>query len=229
MTEKTFGWAECPHCGEKRQGADVMQEHLGSKHPDRVRIQGAPEAVGGEAVLPDDIVEQLDSITATLEGVPEVVSRDAEMVMRQSMASGTFWNGKALPEFTTMWRNDGKQTKVHSKRILEVLRKGYTLRQPPAEVFERNWFHWECPVPNCITNRRMCQLHNQRGSDSNHDLHSADYMVLNHLQTGGKIHRQYFEMHKEDLKEKYKAAFRAFDQELQDAERTRRERQEAAV
>lgn len=39
-------------------------------------------------------------------------------------------------------------------------------------------------------------------------------MQIQHLQSGGKIHRQYFEMHKVELQEKYREAFRAFEMEM---------------
>ena len=200
----------CPHgCGAERDSIDAMQEHVEAKHPVR-RVEGALETLGGEASLPDDIQEDIERVLAGASAARQVVSKDAEMAFIQEFQSGVAWQGKMLPEFITMYRPDGRRVRVNAKRMLEVMmNKHYTLRPPSAEVYEENWFHWRCPVPRCKDRSDICELHGEVGTDSNHGLHSPEFMILHHLQTGNQVHKAFFAINRAKLEAEMSGAFAA--------------------
>lgn len=215
--ELTFGRVKCPHCPEVRQGREVMEEHIESKHPAVRRIGDAQEVLPGSDVMPDDIVQQLDTITGAFREEGQSITRDDEIKISAFAAALPQWKGKKMPEFIIMWDREYRAHNVRSDRWPELMfRKGFTLRPPTIEQYERFWFHFTCPIPTCDLNRKKCQAHGEYGKDSNHPLRSPEFMMIQHLQSGGKIHRQYYEMHKAELQEKYREAFAAFEMELQE-------------
>lgn len=225
----SYGWLTCQHCGVRRQGIDVMKEHMDAAHADKVKVQGAKEVVPGVDLVPDDLVSQMDAIAATFNGMPTQVVKDAELEILQSFENGAMWRGKKLPEFVYLWTPNCRQVRVSSKRIWTlVAKKGFRMRPPTMEEYDRYWFHFTCPIPTCAINKKWCEWHQAYGRDSNHELHSADYMILDHLRTGGKIHRQYFEMHKDELAARYKTAFTAYMAEEERRETAAKKREEAA-
>lgn len=220
---------QCPHCPEMRQSVESMDEHVTARHGDVRKLPGARTVIPGAAEVPDAVRETLEGLIST--AVPrnfgemrEGFERMTEQVF--NMSGGT----QVLPEFIFMWDQKAVRHKVQTGRMLSLMmKKGFRLEPPTTDEYDRFWFHWRCPIPTCVDARTVCDRHGKPGSDSNHPLGSPELVMLDHLQTGGKIHKQYFEMHKDELAEKYREAFRTFMQSLEEraakSEEIQRERE----
>lgn len=228
MTKKG-PWLECPHCSEKRQGMSSMEEHIEARHQGTVKVQGATQVIPGTDEVPDELVQQIDAMVGQFAGLPDPVRKEAGIEIAMSFENGAMWRGKKMPEYVTLWSPTCVPVKVHSKRIWKVIfGKGFRPRPPTPDEYNRFWFHYTCPIPTCKLNRQWCEWHQSFGKDSNHELRSPEYMMLDHLRTGGKVHKQYYEFHKEELAVKYRDAFRAYESALAQREDDMRKRMEAA-
>lgn len=215
-----FGRLQCPQCPEVRQGRESLEEHRAVAHTNRPRaIAGAQEVLSGSDVMPSDVVSQLDQIVGTFQQEGKEMSAEDEMQVQTFAAKLPVWRGKPMPEFIIMWDPGARAVTVHSARWAElVFRKGYSLRPPDFAQYDKFWFHFTCPIPTCALNKETCERHGTTGRDSNHPLRSPEFMEIQHLQSGGRLHRQYFEMHKAELQQKYRDAFAAFEVEMESRE-----------
>lgn len=225
-------WLDCPHgCGVKRQNTEMMEEHVAASHGNVRVVPGSTLTAPGETEAPDDLLNELEAMGSAL---TEITQIDKDMVMRQQRDSGLrSRDGKLMPEFVTAWRPDGMKIRVHARRMWELAGKGFRFRRPSQAELEEAWFHWRCPLRSCPSHTNICEVHQKPGDDSNHHLKSPEYMIIDHLHSGGKAHRQFFEMHKEELAARYKEAWFAWEAAEEEAtkvtERQRDERERGLV